>query len=106
MGAVDKSLRVTPQEEAGLIAQIKKADFHEPDLASELLGEGLWLAYALMALIWFRRVMRRRTARWLLAVQRRVVAPMVARQTARGLALVTRQRQPAPIFSEPAAART
>jgi hypothetical protein len=103
--ALDNSPGLTAQEQAPLIAHLHKCEFREPDLSTDLLGAGWWLAYAVLALVWLRTVAKRRTLRWLLAVQRRVVAPMVARQTVRGLAIVTRQQERARILSEPAAVR-
>jgi hypothetical protein len=102
---LDNSPRLTPNQQAPLVAQLHKYEFREPDLSSDLLGAGLWIAYAVLAGVWLRGVAKRRTLRWLLAVQRRVVAPMVARQTVRGLAIVTRQNRRARILSEPATVR-
>jgi hypothetical protein len=50
-------------------------------MSSDLLGAGLWIAYAVLALVWFRCEAPRRILPWLTTVRERVVAPMVVRQT-------------------------
>ena len=71
--------RLTPEQQAQWVAKIREAEFHEPDLSSDLLGAGLWVACAALALVWFRSVAQRRTLGWLTTVGPRVVALIVAR---------------------------
>jgi hypothetical protein len=101
---LDTSQRLSPEQQAQWVAKLQAAEFREPDMPSDLLGAGLWIAYAVLALVWFRSVAQRRSLRWLATVCERVVAPMVARQMVRGLESVKWRRPPEPIFREPAAA--
>jgi hypothetical protein len=102
---LDNPVRLSPEQQAPFLAEIQKAEFREPDLSSDLLGAGLWIAYAVLALVWLRMVAQRRTLRWLFAVRRRVVAPMVWRFAVWGIERAKGQRPQATIFSEPATAR-
>jgi hypothetical protein len=99
---LDNSPRLSPEQQAPLVAQLQKAEFRERDLPSDMLGAGLWMAYAVLAMVWLRMVAKRRTLRWLFAVRRRVVAPMVARYPVWGVERVKEQRPGAPLFTEPA----
>jgi hypothetical protein len=99
---LDNSPRLSPEQQAPLVAQLQKAEFRERDLPSDMLGAGLWMAYAVLAMVWLRMVAKRRTLRWLFAVRRRVVAPMVARYAVWGVERVKEQRPGAPLFTEPA----
>lgn len=106
MNGLDNTLRLSPQQQAQWVAKLHDVEFREPDLSSDLLGAGLWIAYAVFALVWFHNVAQRRTFRWLATVGERVVVPLVARQAVRGLERLKGQRPRAPIFSEPATAQT
>jgi hypothetical protein len=99
---MDNCERLTPEQQAQWVAKIRELEFHEPDLSSDLLGAGLWIAYAVLALVWLRMVAQRRTLRWLFVVRRRVVAPMVVRYAVWGAQRVKEQSPRAPTFSEPA----
>lgn len=85
MTELDNSLRLSPEQQAPLVAKLQAAEFRERDMPIDLLGAGLWIAYAVLALVWFRRVAQRRTSQWLATVRERVVAALVTRQMARGL---------------------
>jgi hypothetical protein len=102
---LDTSQRLSPQQQAQWVAKLQEAEFREPDMPSDALSAGLWIAYGVFALVWFRSMARRRTSRWIVTIRKRVGAVMVARQTVRGLESVKGQRPRAPIFSKPAAAR-
>jgi hypothetical protein len=101
----DTSQRLSSEQQAQWVAKLQAAEFREPDIPSDLLGAGLWIAYAVLALVWFRSVPQRRILRWLASVREGVAVPMVASQTVRGLQSVKGERPPAPIFPEPADAR-
>ncbi len=107
MPLLDNSLRLSPQQQAQWVAKVREAEFREPDISSDLFGPGLWIAYALFALVWFRSLAQRRTLRWLATVGERVVAPLVARVAVRGFERLKgeRPRAQVPIFSEPATAQ-
>ena len=101
MTVLDTSQRLSPQQQAQWVAKLQEAEFREPDMPSDALGVGLWIAYGVFALGWFRCMARRRTSQWRIIVGKRVVAALVTRQMARGLESVKGQRPRAPIFSEP-----
>jgi hypothetical protein len=107
VGLLDNSLRLSPQQQAQWEAKVHEAEFREPDISSDLLGAGLWIAYAVFALVWFRGVAQRRTLRWLATVGERVVAPLIARQRVRYLEneKVLEPRRPR-IVLEPLTSRT
>ncbi|HEV3303823.1 MAG TPA: hypothetical protein VG055_29485 [Planctomycetaceae bacterium] len=102
---MDNCQRLSPEQQAQWVAKLHEAEFHEPDLSSDLLGAGLWIAYAVLALVWLRMVAQRRTLRWLFVVRRRVVAPMVVRYAVWSAQRVKEQRPRVPTFTEPATAR-
>jgi hypothetical protein len=103
--ALDNSPRLSPEQQAPLIAKLQSAEFREPDLASDLLGEGVWIAYAVFALVWFHSLSRRELSHWVVTAREKFVAPMVARQRVRGLAWGKGLRPRTPIFSKAAATR-
>jgi hypothetical protein len=70
-----------------------------------LLGEGVWIAYVVFALVWFHSLSRRQLSYWVVTAREKFVAPMVARQRVRGLAWVKGLRLRTPIFSKAAATR-
>jgi hypothetical protein len=95
---------LTPAEQAQWVATLHAVEYHEPDLASDLLGTGLWIAYAALALFWFRCIAQRGTLRWLLTARERIVVPLVARQRARYLEHAKELERPRPrILTEPVA---
>jgi hypothetical protein len=87
------------------VCALQQAIFHEPDLSSEWLAVGLWVAYAALALFWCRALAQRWGADWLATVRRRVVAPVAARRRIRSFRGVKEQSAFAPVLCEPAAAR-
>jgi hypothetical protein len=93
---------LTAEQQAANLREIQKAFYHEPDLSSELLGAGLWVAYAVLAFVWFRILARRHVALWLGIIGEWVVAPIVARRRARPLSRAPEPR--APLAPEPAIA--
>ena len=83
------------------MAKLQQLEFREPDLASELLGDGLWIAYAVFALVWLNSIARRQKSRWLTTVREGLVVP---RLRVRDLAWVKELRPRPPIFSKPESA--
>jgi len=47
--ALDNSPRLSPEQQAPLVAKLQEAEFRESDMSSDLLGAGLWIAYAVLA---------------------------------------------------------
>jgi hypothetical protein len=91
---------LTAEQHAANLREFQKAIYHERDLSSDLLGAGLWVAYAVLAFVWFRAVARRHVAFWLATIGERVVVPIVARRRVRSLARAPKPR--APLAPEPA----
>jgi hypothetical protein len=63
---------LTPAQQAQWVATLHAVEYHEPDLSGDLLGAGLWIAYAALALFWFRVGAQRRTLRWLVTARERI----------------------------------
>jgi hypothetical protein len=103
---LDNSLRLSSEQQAPLVAKLQQAEFREPDMSSDWLGTGLWIAYVVLAFVWFHSVGQRGRLRWLKTVRARVVAPLVARQRVRYLESEKAIESPRPrIILEPAASR-
>jgi hypothetical protein len=90
---------LTAEQQAANLRQFEQAIYREPDLASEWLGAGLWVAYAVLALVWFRIFARRHAIRWLVAVRERVAVSIFARKKVSTLASVAEPC--APLAPEP-----
>jgi hypothetical protein len=102
---LDNSPRLSTEQKAGLLTQLHRAEFQEKDLSSDMLGAGVWLIYAALALAWFRGVAWRRASAWLAAgVRTRGVTVTTARQKGRRLVGKAFDRPRAPVF-EPSAAQ-
>ncbi len=101
----NNGLRLGQAQQAPMVAKLNEAEFRDRDLSCDLLGAGLWIAYAALALVWFRGVMRRRTAMLLATVRERIATFMVARPEGRGLKTVKGLRPRPPLLSEPAPVR-
>jgi hypothetical protein len=100
----DRAGLLTPAQQAQWVAKIHSLDYQEPVLSSDLLGPGLWIAYAGLALFWFRGVAPRRTLRWLMTTCKSIGATVLARYRARSLEIAKEVARPrAQIFPEPAA---
>jgi hypothetical protein len=102
---LNKSPRLSAKQQAQWVAKLQQLEFREPDLASELLGDGLWIAYAVFALVWLNSVARRQKSRWIIAVRERLVVPIATRLRVRDFAWVKGLRPRPPIFSEPESVR-
>jgi hypothetical protein len=58
---------LTPEQQAHNLCVLQHAVFHEPDLSSQWLATGVWVAYPVLALVWMRSVAQWRRLRWLAA---------------------------------------
>ncbi|HET6326187.1 MAG TPA: hypothetical protein VFG04_16030 [Planctomycetaceae bacterium] len=95
---------LTPAQQAQWVATLQSVEYHESDLSTDLLGAGLWIAYAALALFWFRAIARRQALGWLRTAREQVVIPAVARYRARALESARELEMPRPrVYAEPAA---
>jgi hypothetical protein len=98
---------LTPAQQAQWVATLHAVEYHEPDLSSDLLGAGLWIAYAALALFWFRVGAQRRSLRWLLIARERIAharigTPVIAYARTRYFGSAPERPRPR-IFAEPVA---
>ena len=82
MTVLDSSLHLSLERQSPLIAKLQRAEFRGSDMASCLVGGGLWIAYAVFALVWFHSMA---AADLNEADNERVIVPMVASLELRGL---------------------
>jgi hypothetical protein len=95
---------LTPAEQNAMVTALHRAEYHESDVPSDVLGAGLWFVYAALALFWFRRGAQRWSLRGLMSVRERIVVPLVARSRARSLEIAKELEHPRPqIYAEPIA---
>jgi hypothetical protein len=95
---------LTPAQQAQWVATLHAVEYHEPDLSGDLLGAGLWIAYAALALFWFRVGAQRRTLRWLVTARERIGTPVLAYVRTRYFGNAKEPERPRPrIFAEPVA---
>jgi hypothetical protein len=76
---LDNQVGLTPEQQAQNLLAIQRAEFRPWELSPDLITAGLWIAYALFALMWFRMALRQNEGRWQAWARERILVPVVAR---------------------------
>ena len=76
---LDNQVGLTPEQQAQNLFALQRAEFRPWELSPDLITAGLWIAYALFALMWFRMALRQNEGRWQAWARARILVPVVAR---------------------------
>jgi hypothetical protein len=107
MPRLDSTQHLSAEEQAMNSIALQRAESREPDdMPTEWLNVGIWLAYAILALVWCRALTQGRMGTWLAAARLRLAPVLAARRRIRSLQAVRRARRAAEILSERATAPT
>ncbi len=75
---------LTPEQQSRNVLALEHAEFRPWELSPDLITAGLWIAYGLFAVMWFRTALRQNEggqseSAWLLWGRGRILVPVVAR---------------------------
>ncbi len=76
---LDDQLGLTPEQQEQNLLALQRAEFRPWELSPDLITAGLWIAYALFALMWFRTALRQSEGQWQAWARERILVPVVAR---------------------------
>jgi hypothetical protein len=99
---LDNQMALTPEQQAQNLLALQRAEFRPWELSPDLITAGLWIVYALFALMWFRTALRQNEGQWRAWARERILVPVVVRAHRFARWRTLARRRPA-IRLEPAA---
>jgi hypothetical protein len=76
---LDNQVGLTPEQQAQNLLALQRAEFRPWELSPDLITAGLWIVYALFALMWFRTALRQNEGQWRAWARERILVPVIAR---------------------------
>src|ERR1700678_2378868 len=73
---LDDQLGLTSEQQAQNLLALQRAEFRPWELSPDLIAAGLWIVYALFALMWCRTALRQNEGQWRAWARERILVPV------------------------------